>query len=177
MKAISVIFILSIFSSLGMAQSAVQNSSDSATEKELISIAQQLLDAVASGDKAVWEKYVADDLLYTDENWRILTKKQLIDSLGPLPKGYSGSIRVANVQSRINGDAAVLSYRALEEEYVFGQRISPTYLATDTYFKREGRWQLITSHVTVLPGERKPIAVNPKFYKSISRRIRINSGR
>lgn len=167
MKAIPVIFILAIFSSLGMAQSAVQSSSDLATEKELISIAQQLLDAVASGDKAVWEKYVADDLIYTDENWRILTKKQLIDSLGPLPKGYSGSIRIANVQSRINPDAAVLSYRALEEEYVFGQRISPTYLATDTYFKREGRWQLISSHVTVLPGERKPIAVNPKFYKSI----------
>ena len=167
MKAIPVIFILAFFSSLGMAQSAVQSSSDLATEKELIAIAQQLLDAVASGDKAVWEKYVADDLIYTDENWRILTKKQLIDSLAPLPKGYSGLIRIANVQSRINGDAAVLSYRALEEEYVFGQRISPTYLATDTYLKRAGRWQLITSHVTVLPSERKPIAANPKFYKSI----------
>lgn len=126
MRAIPVVFILAIFSSLGLAQSAIQSSSDLTTEKELIGIAQQLLDAVASGDKAVWEKYVAEDLIFTDENWRILTKKQLIDSLAPLPKGYSGSIRIANVQSRINGDAAVLSYRALEEEHVFGQRISPT---------------------------------------------------
>jgi hypothetical protein len=82
---------------------------DSTTEKELIRIAQQLFDAIPSGNKAVWEKYVAADVIYTDENWRVLTKQQLVDSLTPLPKGYTGSIRMANIQSRINGDAAVLS--------------------------------------------------------------------
>lgn len=167
MKSISALLVLLIFSSFGVAQTTAQNSSDSATEQELIRIAQELLDAVALGDKAVWEKYVADDVIYTDENWRILTKKQLLDSLAPLPKGYSGSIRIANVQSRINGDSAVLSYRALEEQYIFGQKLSPVYLVTDTYFKRNGRWQMIASHVIVLPSERKPIAVNPKIHKSI----------
>jgi len=110
---------------------------------------------------------VAADVIYTDENWRILTKQQLVESLTPLPKGYSGSIRMANIQSRISGDAVVLSYRALEEEYVFGQKLSPVYLVTDTYFKRDGRWQMIASHVIVLPSERKSITVNPKLYKSI----------
>jgi hypothetical protein len=161
---------------LGTAQTTVQNSSGSATEQELIRIAQELYDAVPSGDKAVWEKYVADDVIYTDENWRILTKKQLLDSLTPLPKGYSGSIRVANVQSRINGDSAVLSYRALEEEYIFGQKLSPIYLVTDTYFKRNGRWQMIASHVIVLPGERKPIPVNPKIYRSIVGQYELTPG-
>jgi len=115
-------------------------------EKELVRIAQELFDAIAIGNKPVWEKYVAPDVIYTDENWRILTKKDLVDSLAPLPKGYSGSIRMANVQSRINGDAAVLSYRALEEETVFGQKLTPIYLVTDTYFKRNGQWQMVASH-------------------------------
>jgi hypothetical protein len=66
----------------------------------------------------------------------------LAESLAPFPKGYSGSIRIANVQSRITGDAVVLSYRALEKEYVFGQKLSPIYLVTDTYLKRDGHWQL-----------------------------------
>lgn len=167
MQSISTVLLLLIFSSLAIAQTTVPISSDSATEQELIRIAQELLDAVASGDKAVWEKYVADDVIYTDENWNILTKKQLIDSLAPLPKGYSGSIRVTNVQSRIHGDAAVLSYRALEEEQIFAQKISPVYLVTDTYFKRNGRWQLVSTHITVRPSERKPIALNPKSYQSI----------
>jgi hypothetical protein len=176
MKTISAVLLLLISSSSGLAQTTVQNSSDSATEKELIRIAQELLDAVAAGDKAVWEKYVADDVIYTDESWRILTKKELLDSLAPLPKGYSGSIRVTNVQSRIHGDSAVLSYRALEEEQIFGQKISPVYLVTDTYFKRNGRWQMIASHVIVVPSPRKPIALDPKSYKSIAGEYELTQG-
>src|SRR2546423_3576829 len=106
MRMISAVLALLIFSSLGTAQTTTQNSSAAATEQELTRIAQELYDAVPVGDKAVWEKYVADDCIYTDENWRILTKKDLVDSLTPLPKGYSGSIRMADVRARINGDAA-----------------------------------------------------------------------
>jgi len=74
---------------------------------------------------------------------------------------------MANVQSRINGDAAVMSYRALEEEYVFGQKLAPIYLVTDTYFKRNGRWQMVASHVIVMPSARQTVVVNPKLYESI----------
>jgi len=167
MKIISAALAGLIISSLAMGQTTIQDSSASAAEQELIHIAHQLFDAIPTGNKAVWEKYVADDVIYTDENWRILIKKQLLDSVTPFPKGYSGSIRIADVRSRINGDAAVLSYRALEEEYVWGQKITPVYLVTDTYFKRDGHWQLIASHVVVLPSERKPMAVNPKLYQAI----------
>lgn len=167
MKSILPVLLLLVLSSVGIGQTTVQISSDSATEHELIRIAQDLLDAVATGDKAVWEKYVADDVIYTDENWRILTKKELLDSLAPLPKGYSGSIRVTNVRSRIHGDSAVLSYSALEEEQVFGQKLNPTYLVTDTYFKRNGRWQMVASHIAVRPSERKPITLNPNALRSI----------
>jgi len=167
MKLISSILLLLIFSSLGMGQTTTQSSSVAATEQELLNIAQELFDAIPLGNKAVWEKYVADDVIYTDENRRLLTKKQLVESLAPFPKGYSGSIRIANVQSRITGGAAILSYRALEEEYVFGQKLSPIYLVTDAYLKRGGPWQLVASHVSVLPSERQPLAVNPELYPSI----------
>jgi hypothetical protein len=150
-----------------MGQTTTHGSPDSTTERELLSIAQELFDAIPLGKKEVWEKYAADDIIYTDENWRILTKRQLVESLAPFPKGYSGSIRLANVQSRITRDAAVLSYRALEEEYVFGQKLSPVYLVTDTYLKRDGHWQLVASHVSVLPSERRPLAIKPTHYLSI----------
>ena len=176
MRSMAAVLALLIVSSLGIAQTTVQNPSASATEQELTRIAQELYDAVPAGDKSVWEKYVADDVIYTDENWRILTKKDLLDSLAPLPKGYSGSIRMANVQARISGDAAVLSYRALEEEYVFGQRLSPIYLVTDTYFKRNGRWQMVASHVIVLPSERKPVAIRPQTLKSIVGQYELTPG-
>src|SRR4030081_1666139 len=115
MKLLSGLLLLTI-SCAGVIQTSAQSGSAVATEKELVRIAQELYDAIPVGNKAPWEKYVADDVIYTDENWHILTKKDLLDGLSPFPKGYSGSIRIANVQSRINGDSAVLSYRALEEE-------------------------------------------------------------
>jgi hypothetical protein len=167
MKFLSIVLLGLIFPLQVKAQNTVKSSADIETEKELVRIGQELYDAIAVGNKAPWEKYVADDVIYTDENWHILTKKDLLDGLSPLPKGYSGSIRMTNLQSRINGDAAVLSYRALEEEYVFGQKLTPIYLVTDTYFKHDGRWQLTASHVIVMPSERKSVVVNPKFYQSL----------
>jgi len=116
MKFISSVLAMFILSLSGFAQTSSKSSADLATEQELVRIAQELYDAIPVGNKAPWEKYVTDDVIYSDENWHILTKKDLLDGLNPLPKGYSGSIRMANIQSRINGDAAVLSYRALEEE-------------------------------------------------------------
>ena len=139
----------------------------SATEKQLVAMSQELYDAIAVGNKEPWQKYLAEDAIYTDENWQIQTKKDLVEGLRPLPTGYSGSIRMANVQSRISGDAAVLSYRALEEETVFGQKLTPTYLVTDTWFRRDGRWLLIASHVIVMPSERKAASIRPEQIDSI----------
>jgi hypothetical protein len=157
-------------------QAGSRTASDAETEKELTGIAQELMDAVARGDKAVWDKHVADDVIYTDENWKILTKRDLVDSLAPLPKGYSGTIKVTNVRSRIHGDAAVLSWEGLEEEYVYGQRLAPVYLITDTYFKRNGRWQLVAEQITVRPQPRKPMTVNPASYKSFIGEYELTSG-
>jgi hypothetical protein len=164
-----------VFGASVSAQTTVKSSADVATENELVRIAQELFDAVAVG-KDPWQKYLADDIIYTDENWNILTKKELVDGLSPLPKGYSGKIWMTNVQSRINGDAAVLSYRLLEEEYVFGQKLAPTYLATDTYFKRNGRWQLLASHVIVMPSERKSVTIDPKLYQTIVGEYELTQG-
>lgn len=176
MKIVSALAALLTLVSIGVAQTNPGDATASVTERELTRIAQELFDAIPSGNKAVWEKYVADDVIYTDENWRILTKKELVDSLAPLPKGYSGSIRMANIQSRINGDSAVLSYRALEEEFVFGQKLAPIYLVTDTYFKRGGRWQMVASHVAVLPSERKSVTFDPKRYESLVGEYELSPG-
>jgi hypothetical protein len=83
---------------------------------------------------------------------------------------------MSNIQSRINGGAAVLSYRALEEERVFEQKLTPTYLVTDTYFKRNGQWQMVASHISVLPSERKAVSVSPKRLESLVGQYELSPG-
>jgi len=136
----------------------------SGTEEELKRITQELLDAVAIGDRGIWDKYLADTCLYNSEDGRTLTKSQLLEELRPLPQGYIGKLRMANPQVREYGDTAIITYDAMEELEIYGQMIKTRFHTTDTYLRRAGQWQMIASQVLVVPGELAPVKLNPKLY-------------
>jgi hypothetical protein len=115
------------------------------TQEELVRRTQELYDAVVPGNQAPWKKYFADDCIFADEKGRILDKTKLIADITPLPGGYSGTIKIDNVQSRIINDTAVLSYDANETETIFGQNLRARYHTTDTWLRRNGEWQIIAS--------------------------------
>ena len=97
------------------------------------------------GNQAPWKRYFADDCIFSDEKGRTLDKTKLIADITPLPAGYSGEIKIGNVQSRIIGDTAVLSYDANETETIFGQNLTARYHITDTWLRRSGEWKIIAS--------------------------------
>ena len=115
------------------------------TQEELVRRTQELFDAVVPGNKEPWKKYFADDCIFADEKGRNLNKAQLIADIAPLPKGYSGTIKIARAQSIIHGDTAILSYDLEEAETIFGQKLSARYHATDTWLRRNGIWQIVSS--------------------------------
>lgn len=135
-------------------------------EQEIRHIAQELLDAVAPGDKAVWERHLTENCLFTDEEGNTLTKRQLLDQLRPLPAGYRGTIRIAEARVRAHGDVAVIQHRDLERLELYGQVLNTEFRATDTYLRRDGRWQLIASQVMVVPSERRATSVKSNIYDS-----------
>lgn len=112
------------------------------TEKELVRRTQELFDAVVPGDQAPWKKYYADDCFYHDEKGRSLNKTQLLADISPMPKGYSGTIKLKNVESRMTNDAAILSYDLDESETIFGQQLHACYHQIDTWLRRGGQWQI-----------------------------------
>lgn len=132
---------------------------------ELQHITQALLDAVATGNTEVWARYLADDGLFTDENGKTVTKREILSALRPLPSGYSGHIVMANPQVRVRGKAgdrtAVITYDLLEDETVFGQTLHTRYHQTDTYIRRGDRWLMLASQVQVLPSEHTAVAIDP----------------
>jgi hypothetical protein len=115
------------------------------TQDELVRRTQELYDAIVPGNQAPWQKYFADDCIFADEKGRLFDKTKLIADITPMPAGYSGAIKVENVQSRIIGDTAVLSYDASETETIFGQELHARYHTTDTWLRRNGEWQIIAS--------------------------------
>jgi Domain of unknown function (DUF4440)/Domain of unknown function (DUF3471) len=115
------------------------------TETELVRRTQELYDAVVPGNQAPWKKYFADDSIFADEKGRTMDKTKLVADITPMPAGYSGAIKIEQVQSRIYDNVAILSYDANETETIFGQKLSARYHVTDTWLRRDGNWQIIAS--------------------------------
>jgi Domain of unknown function (DUF4440)/Domain of unknown function (DUF3471) len=110
------------------------------TQDELVRRTQELCDAIAPGNQAPWKKYFADDCIFSDEKGRTMDKAKLVADITPMPAGYSGAIKIANIQSRILGDTAVLSYDLNETEVIFGQNLTARYHVTDTWIRRNREW-------------------------------------
>jgi ketosteroid isomerase-like protein len=132
-------------------------------QDELVHRTQELVDSVAAGDQAPWNKYFADDAMFFDERGENLNKKELVASIVALPLGYSGTIKVANAKSQIQSDVAILSYDLNEIEIVYGQKQTARYHETDTWMQRDGRWQIVAGQVLryyedPAPGEADPRA-------------------
>ncbi len=115
------------------------------TEQDFVRRTQELYDSIISGNQAPWKKYFADDCTFSDEKGRTFDKPKLVADITPLPRGYSGAIKIEKVISRIIGDAAVLSYDLNEAETIFGQELHARYHVTDTWLRRNGDWQIIAS--------------------------------
>jgi Raf kinase inhibitor-like YbhB/YbcL family protein len=119
----------------------------SITQAELERRTQALMDSVVPGDRTPWEKYYADDCLFFDEKGRSMNKTQLVADIAPIPKGYTGAIKLKNVQSRIVNDTAILSYDLDESETIWGQQLFARYHGTDTWMYRHGTWQIVATQV------------------------------
>src|SRR6476661_3102889 len=117
------------------------------TEDELVRRTQELFDSVAPGNAEPLKKYFAEDAMFFDEKGRSMDKAALVKDVQPLPKGYSGAIKLVRPKSHIEGDVAILSYDLDETETIFGQNLTARYHETDTWMRRGGKWQIVAGQV------------------------------
>lgn len=122
-----------------------------AQKKEIVAITQELMDALVPGKADVWQKYLADDAMITDEFGRRQTKKEAVDSIRPFPEGFAGTIEVRDARVHVYGDSAVLDCEEYETETVFGQKLVVRYLAMNTYVRRDGAWKVVAMQDVTLP--------------------------
>jgi hypothetical protein len=111
---------------------------------------QALLDAVATGDRATWERTLTAEATYVDENGATLTRGELLADLNPLPPGVSGQIHIVEYRLKQIGDTALVIHRDDERETFHGQALTATYLTTETWVRQQGQWKLALAHVYVV---------------------------
>jgi hypothetical protein len=126
---------------------------------DLVSLTQQLMDAVGEGQPDVWKRIVAEDALVVDEFGRRQVAKEVIAGLRPFPPGLSGSIEIRDPRANVYGDTAVLVCEEYERESVFGQQFIVRYIATNTFARRGGAWKLVAMEDVTLPTPPPKLAV------------------
>ena len=97
------------------------------------------------------ERWVADDFVITSADGQVhsSTKKQGLDDI------RSGAwkvetVSIDNVNVRVFGNAAVVTATQTEKSQFKGKDSGGKFQYTHVWVKRDGRWQVVAAHVTLL---------------------------
>ena len=123
---------------------------------------QALLDAIAPGDRKVWEAALASDAVYVDENGVILNRSDFLKQLEPLPAGASGNLKIIYYSAQVSGDLATVIHKDDEQEVYHGQQLSAQYLTTETWQREDGEWKLHLIHTYAVPKDPPAITLPAK---------------
>jgi ketosteroid isomerase-like protein len=121
---------------------------------------QALLDAIGTGNKAVWENTLSADAIYVDENGAIYSKPRLIKAMiNPLPPHVSGHLDITSYRLNVTGDMAVVVHTDDESENWHGHALKAQYIMSEAWRRENGAWKLALVHVYVVPKDPPAISL------------------
>lgn len=112
---------------------------------------QALVDAIAPGQRAVWEHYTDPAFTYVTEDNEVKTRSAVLHDLQPLPHGSSGWIVVEDFRCTDFGTFAVTTYLLNEHETIEGHELHARYRESDTWHSTPAGWRLVAGQVYAIP--------------------------
>jgi|MudIll2142460700_1097286.scaffolds.fasta_scaffold51369_1 uncharacterized protein (TIGR02246 family) len=114
-------------------------------EKALFQIERDWADAAVKGDLQAFDRILAAEFVATDETGETVSKKQLLANV------RSGATKTesaaqSEMKAFVLGDMAVVHGLVTTKSTLRGKDQSGQYRWTDTFVKRDGRWQCATSY-------------------------------
>jgi hypothetical protein len=134
-----------------------QAAAPAAAETELRRITQEMLDAVAPGNAAVWRRYLHERVLRVDENGTVQTKEELLKDFTPLPPGLVGEASVDTFKVETHGDVAVVAFEMQEHLDYHGQILRSRLRVSDTWLRTGQGWQLRAEQVAAVLQDPPPV--------------------
>ena len=137
-------------SSPGIAQESRWGSPDEDDVKFMIASADKWSDAQCSPQEGL-QDIIADDFQGTFTSGQRFGKIEAITT-DPVKASLSRDCQLGEVRVRFFGDSFAIAYGAENRirKDLEGKEAKRCQIWTDTWLKREGRWQIIASHDTVV---------------------------
>ena len=125
-------------------------------EQEVRQLERRWLDAYEQHNSQAMTEIVADPFVITFPNGSRQNKSELMSMIknpnrsGPVMRFYT-----EDVKSQAYGDTVILRGTVITEYERDGKKVRQQSRYTDTYVKRNGRWQVVASHLSNVEEPRK----------------------
>jgi len=144
-----IVLILGSLYSGTVAQTADAGKQRNSAGQELISVVQKFLADVPQNQPATFDKFFADDIIYTRGTGQAVTKKDIMADTGnsTAPRAnatYDGE----DFQVHGYGNLAIVNFRLVMHATEDGKAITRNFRNTGTFLKRNGHWQAIAWQAT-----------------------------
>ena len=120
-------------------------------EHQLRDIQQQFVRACVERDRAFIERILAPEWSVTQANGSILTRANLLRTAFETEALRVTSMVVDDVTVRMFGTTAVVRGRTVATGTDKGIAFNVRLRFTDVFLKRNGEWQAVSSHASLLP--------------------------
>jgi FKBP-type peptidyl-prolyl cis-trans isomerase FkpA len=127
----------------------------------LIELEKQWCEAYKKRDSAALHNLLADDFIFTDEDGRTYDKARYIQAVTQVISVESYSLE--DLTTRVSGLAGIVAGRWTGTLKIDGKDGSGSFRFTDTFVKRQGRWQALASQDTKMQPETVTTASGLKY--------------
>ncbi|MGB9465420.1 MAG: nuclear transport factor 2 family protein [Candidatus Acidiferrum sp.] len=127
---------------------------------QVTALLNEFMAGAGSGDRAIFEKFFADDVIYTRATGVVITKASIMEGLGrPAPASEGKSTYSAeDITVHEYGDTVVVAFRLVgHTEHADGKVETTHYRNTGTFIRRNGRWQAVAWQATRITDASKPL--------------------
>jgi ketosteroid isomerase-like protein len=120
------------------------------TIQEILDLEEQLRQAEMSVDLAALNSFFADDIMVTAPAGIVVDKATCASEFERAAKVKIEKYDKEDINVRTFSDTAVTSYRVRARAEYQGTSIENQFRMTNVWLKREGRWQVVARHTTML---------------------------
>ena len=120
---------------------------ETSVEDQVKKLEQNWAEALLKGDTASLDQYEAEDIMNTDPNGRVTDRTQDKKDLSSGDLRFQ-SMELSDLKVRVYGNAAVVTGISTGKGTFRGQEFNGSSRFTDTWIKRNGKWQAVASQGT-----------------------------
>lgn len=143
----SLLSICLVLAAIAVSSFGQTSSPISKAEKDVRKLERLWLDAYENRDVTAMTAIVADDFTITFPDGTVITKPNVLEGL-KRPSTGTTKFLTEKVGSRVYGDTVILIGVVIAEYKQDGKTTVDKSRYTDTYVKRNGKWQVVASHLS-----------------------------